>query len=256
MYFDSHAHFDSFAAAQAVAPMLDRAQASGVVRVMAIGGSPAANALALETARLHPRHVRAAAGYDRDLAANPPPLEEVRQLLADPLVRAVGETGLDYHYEPETAPAQQELFRAMLGLARAAGKPAVVHSREADADTLRLLREYGGGGVLHCFTGDLAFARALLDLGLLISFSGIVTFRNAEDLRAVARFVPADRLLVETDSPYLAPVPHRGRPNEPALVIEVARAVAAARSVAIEEIARVSYENASRLFGWMEESQP
>lgn len=250
--FDSHAHFDP-AAGPDVKGWIDRALAAGVARMIAIGGSPAANEGALNLARARPGCIRATAGFDRDLAPAPPPVEPLRALLADPLVCAVGESGLDYHYEPETAAAQQALFGTVLDLARAAGKPVVVHSREADADTLAMLRAYGGPGVLHCFTGSVDFARALLDLGFFISFSGIVTFRNAESLREVARFVPADRMLIETDAPYLAPVPFRGQPNEPARVVEVARAVAAARGAAVEEIARVSYDNACRLFSWPKE---
>lgn len=254
MYFDSHAHFDTWVTDGTLDHVLARAAAAGVTRTIAIGGSPDANARALAVARRHPGRVRATAGYDRDLAAAPPPLEDLRQALADPLVCAAGETGLDYHYEPHTAAAQQALFEAQLDLARAAGKPVVVHSREADADTVRLLRAYGGPGVLHCFTGGAEFAHQLLDLGLYISFSGIVTFRNAADLRAVAGAVPADRLLIETDAPYLAPVPHRGRPNEPGFVPEVARVLAEVRGVAIEEIARLSYHNTCQLFGWPEEN--
>ena len=253
MYLDSHAHFDGAVEQGDVAGWLGRAAAAGVSRMVAIGGSPDANRRARDLAAAHPHAMRATAGYDRDLAATPPPLADVADLLRDTLVCAVGETGLDYHYEPETAPAQQALFGSMLELATAAGKPVVVHSREADADTLRLLRAYGGPGVLHCFTGGADFARALLDLGLYISFSGIVTFRNAEDLRAVARQVPADRLLIETDAPYLSPVPFRGQPNEPARVVEVARVLAEVRGVAVEELARLSYHNACQLFGWAKE---
>jgi TatD DNase family protein len=145
----------------------------------------------------------------------------------------------------------------MLEVARSCGKPVVVHSREADEDTLSMLREHVRGwkgaadriGVLHCFTGGLPFARALVDLGLHIGLSGIVTFRNAESLREVARWVPADRLLIETDAPYLAPVPHRGQRNEPAWVLHVAEALASARSIGLQEVAEQTSVNARRLFG-------
>ena len=234
MYLDSHAHFDSAVEQGAVAGWLDRAAAAGVSRMVAMGGSPDANRRARDLAAAHPRVIRATAGYDRDLAAAALPLDPVAAWLRDPLVCAVGETGLDYHYEPETAPAQQALFESMLSLAAAAGKPVVVHSRQADADTLRLLRAYGGPGVLHCFTGGADFARALLDLGLYISFSGIVTFRNADDLRAVARWVPADRLLIETDAPYLAPEPHRGKRCESSFMLETAKMVAKVKNIGID----------------------
>jgi TatD DNase family protein len=170
--------------------------------------------------------------------------------LAHPRVVAIGETGLDYHYEPEAAALQQQAFRLHLEAARLTGKPVIVHTREARADTLALLREAAlpQAGVLHCFTEDWEMARAALDLGFYISLSGIVTFRNADALREVARQVPADRLLVETDSPYLAPVPHRGKPNLPQYVREVAEFLAELRGVAFEDFARQTTDNFLRLF--------
>ena len=151
---------------------------------------------------------------------------------------------------------QKALFADMLDLAGELSRPVVVHSREADADTLEHLGRYAAAnpdhtpGVLHCFTGSLEFARALLDIGMYISFSGILTFRNAEDLRQVARQIPEDRILVETDSPYLAPVPLRGKPNQPAYVKHVAACLAELRGWAPDDCARITSENASRLFGW------
>jgi TatD DNase family protein len=165
-------------------------------------------------------------------------------------VVAIGETGLDYHYEPEAAELQRQAFRLHLEAARVTGKPVIVHTREARADTLALLREAAlpQAGVLHCFTEDWEMARAALDLGFYISLSGIVTFRNADALREVARQVPADRLLVETDSPYLAPVPYRGKPNLPQYVREVAEFLAELRGVEYEVFARQTTENYLRLF--------
>ncbi|MBM4157137.1 MAG: TatD family deoxyribonuclease [Lentisphaerae bacterium] len=255
--FDSHAHFDHFATAEERAAACDRAAAAGVSRILAIGGSAAGNAAALETAGLRPAQVRACVGWDRGEASRAPDPEAVRAMLGDARVAAVGETGLDYHYDRDTAPAQRALFDAMLGLAGGAGLPVVVHTREADDDTVAALAAHadawrGGAGrigVIHCFTGSWPFARRLLDLGFHISFSGIVTFARAADLRDAASRVPADRLLVETDSPYLAPVPHRGRPNEPALLPFVAAAVAAARGVAPEDLAETARRNAETLFG-------
>ncbi len=255
--YDSHAHFDHFATAADRAAACDRAAAAGVSRILAIGGSEAGNAAALETAGLRPAQVRACVGWDRGEAARSPDPGAIRRLLADPRAVAVGETGLDYHYDRDTAPAQRALFDAMLGLAREAGLPVVVHTREADDDTAAALAAHaaswqGGAGrigVIHCFTGTWPFARRLLDLGYHISFSGIVTFPKAGDLREVAARVPADRLLVETDSPYLAPVPHRGRPNEPALLPFVAAAVADARGTAPEDLAGITRRNSEHLFG-------
>jgi TatD DNase family protein len=166
-------------------------------------------------------------------------------------VRAVGEIGLDYHYDHSPRDVQQAVFRSQLSLARDLGLPVVIHTREADDDTLSLLREDGAGvsGVLHCFTGPRSLAEAALDLGLYVSFAGIVTFPRAADLREVARAVPLDRLLVETDSPFLAPVPHRGKRNEPALVAEVVKRLAELHDMPPAELARRTTANFHRLFG-------
>ncbi len=247
---DSHAHFDSFVKGGTVPELLERARSNGVRRVIAIGGSPEANERACDVARAYPALVRATAGFDRDLAAQPPPIEELFSVVQRSEVVAVGESGLDYHYAPETAPQQRSLFAAMLELARAAHRPIVIHSRDADDDTIELLRAHLGpeGGVLHCFTGTKEFAARLLDLGLYISFSGIVTFKKSDDLRAVAKMVPLDRLLIETDAPYLAPVPHRGKPNEPAWVLHVAETLASLRGIPLDEFAEQTSANAARLF--------
>lgn len=175
----------------------------------------------------------------------------LRQLAAEPGVVALGETGLDYHYQQDNMALQQASFRQHIQIGRDLGKPVIVHTRDARADTLAILREEGAdvcGGVLHCFTEDRAMAAALLDLGFYLSFSGIVTFRNAEALREVARYVPLDRLLVETDSPYLAPVPHRGQENCPAYVRDVAEYLAVLKGVTLPELAAQTSRNFSRLF--------
>jgi TatD DNase family protein len=259
-FIDTHAHFDVFAAEHAVPDVLARAAAAGVDRVLAVGGTPAANALALDLARAYPQRLRAAVGFDRDeiLARHDEAL--LRAQAEEPLCVAVGETGLDYHYGPDTRDAQCALFERMLGLAAAVRKPVVVHSRDAEADTLALLRAHcarpgvdtARPGVLHCFTGSFEFGRRAADLGYFVSFSGIVTFKNAAALREVARAVPAERLLVETDAPYLAPVPHRGRRNEPAWVVEVCAALAVARGVSLEQMADQVWNNARTLFAWHE----
>jgi TatD DNase family protein len=255
-FVDTHVHFDS-CAPEALRGVLERAGAAGVVRMIAIGGTPEANRFAVNLAHEHPGRIRAAVGYDRDQAVLHPSLEECSSLLADPSVAGVGEIGLDYYYSADTADQQKSLFAQMLELARRFRKPVVVHSRSADDDTLILLaqhaREWTGEpgriGVLHCFTGSLPFAQKVVDLGFLIGFSGILTFKSAEALRAVARWVPADRLLAETDSPYLAPVPYRGKTNEPSFVPEVYKSLAAVRGEPVETLAARMVENASRLFG-------
>lgn len=181
-----------------------------------------------------------------------PALAAVLHHSADPRVVAIGETGLDYYYGADQREAQLTSFRTHVRAARDCGKPLIVHSRDAREDTLAVLREEGAsevGGVLHCFTEDWDMAERAMDLGFYISFSGIVTFRNAADLREVVARVPADRLLVETDSPYLAPVPHRGRSNHPAWVLHVAECVAGVRGETVEQVAEYTTTNYFRLFG-------
>lgn len=178
-------------------------------------------------------------------------VEELRKLAAEDGVVAMGETGLDYFYTPETKARQQASFRDHIRIGRELNKPVIVHTRDACADTLEILREEkvtDCGGVLHCFTEDRETAGKLLDMGFYISFSGIVTFRNAEQLRDAARYVPLDRLLVETDSPYLAPVPHRGKENQPAMVRDVAEYMAVLKGVSLEQLAQQTTENFATLF--------
>lgn len=251
MFTDTHAHFDDVPAATAAS--VQRALDAGVARIVAVGGSAELNAAAISAARAFPAHIRLALGFDRDQAGR----ETEDRLPADVPLAAIGEIGLDYHYHPETRSAQCDLFAAMLRRAAERNLPAIVHTREADDDTLRMLAEAGSPprradgrlGVVHCFTGGEAFARALLDAGLYLSFSGIVTFRNADALRQVARAVPAERLLIETDSPFLAPVPKRGQRNEPAFVTHVAECLASLRGISVAELADLTTRNAECLFG-------
>ncbi|MBB1199686.1 metal-dependent hydrolase [Enterobacteriaceae bacterium 89] len=175
----------------------------------------------------------------------------LRQMAAEEGVVALGETGLDYYYTPETKARQQASFAEHIRIGRELNKPVIVHTRDAREDTLAILRDEkvtDCGGVLHCFTEDRETAGKLLDLGFYISFSGIVTFRNAEQLRDAARYVPLDRILVETDSPYLAPVPHRGKENQPALTRDVAEYMAVLKGVTLEQLAQQTTENFATLF--------
>lgn len=167
-------------------------------------------------------------------------------------VIALGETGLDYFYAPETKEIQQDSFRKHIRVARALKKPLIIHTRDARQDTLDILREekaHEVGGILHCFTESLEMAEAAMEMGFYISFSGIVTFKNATELREVAKLVPDDKFLIETDAPYLAPVPHRGKQNQPAYVVDVAKHLASVRGQSVEEIAKLSTSNFKRLFG-------
>ena len=253
-YTDTHVHFDASSAATNAC--VQRAQAAGVTRLLAVGGSPELNEAALAAAGAFPGPVKLALGWDRDQAGQDSAFS-LHASAVSPSLSAIGEIGLDYHYHPETQAAQCELFAAMLRLGGERSLPVIIHTREADADTLRVLDEAGSRaqaaagrlGVVHCFTGGAEFARALLDRGLYLSFSGILTFRNADMLRSVARLVPADRLLIETDSPFLAPIPRRGQRNEPAFVVHVAEMLAALRGVTLEELAEQTNANAERLFG-------
>lgn len=255
-FYDTHAHFDVLEAGQTV-DVMTRAEEAGVSRVVAVGGSAELNAAATAVAQEYPQHVRLALGFDRDQAQQASPsvfCDVLRQLKETLSLVAVGETGLDFHYHPETADAQCTLFAAQLRLADEWRLPVIIHTREADEATLRVLDETpwrgeGLRGVVHCFTGNKDFARQLLDRQLAISFSGIVTFRNAGMLRESAACVPDDRLLIETDSPFLAPVPVRGSRNEPAYVMHVAECLARVRNTPLERIAEITWANACQIFG-------
>ena len=179
-------------------------------------------------------------------------VEEIVRLAQNPKVIAIGEAGLDYHYQHSTPEAQAEGFRRHIAAARATGLPLEIHSRDADTDMARILAEEHAKGafpaILHCFTGGRELARAAVALGHYVSFSGVVSFKKSDELRAIAAEVPLDRLLVETDAPFLAPEPHRGRTNEPALVVHTAAAVAKARDISPEALAAATTENFFRLF--------
>lgn len=254
MLVDSHCHLDRLdlsAHDGSLDAALAAARVRGVGHFLCIGVS-ADNAAQVKALAERYEDVDCSVGiHPLDLApGEAPALDWLLQELNHPNVVAIGETGLDYHYEPEAAELQQASFRLHLDAARITGKPVVIHTRAARADTLTLLREAAlpQAGVLHCFTEDWEMARAALDLGYYISLSGIVTFRNADALRDVARQVPADRLLVETDSPYLAPIPHRGKPNLPEYVRDVAEFIALVRGERYEQLADQTTENFRRLF--------
>ena len=178
-------------------------------------------------------------------------MEELLALADDPEVVAIGETGLDYFHSKGDLEWQQQRFRRHIAAAKITGRPLIIHTRDAAEDTLKIMREEGAaevGGVMHCFTGDWETAVSAMEMGFHISFSGIITFNSAAGLREVARRVPDDRLLVETDSPYLAPVPYRGKPNQPAYVREVAQCLAELRDSSLEHITQITTENFRTLF--------
>jgi TatD DNase family protein len=259
MYVDSHAHiemedFDSDREA-----MIRRAKDAGVEIIVAVGNGDVSkdshskaihlaekHSFIFTTVGVHPHEARL---LDREMYAR------LADLASHEKVIAWGEIGLDYHYDNSPRDAQREAFRKQLQMARERRLPAVIHTREAEADTLAILKDEWGGsglpGIIHCFTGTRAFAEEAVEIGFYISFSGVVTFKKADDLRDTARRLPVERLLIETDSPFLAPVPFRGRRNEPAYVVETARQIAALCDLTAEDIGRITSANFKRLFGLM-----
>jgi TatD DNase family protein len=252
---DSHAHLDSEDYSADLDGVISRARAAGLERVVCIGlwRAPGSFGNALGLAEWQPDFFSATAGVHPHECAQVPESDwrKLEDLSCDARIVGIGETGLDFHYDHSPRPVQEASFRRSLVIARNCEKPVVIHVREADEVCLRILREEGvpsAGGVIHCFTGDAKAARAYLDLGLYVSVAGVVTFKAAEAIREAVKIVPADRLLVETDCPFLAPVPHRGKRNEPAFVVETAKKAAEIRGVTLDEIARTTTENVKRLF--------
>lgn len=255
MFVDSHCHLDFPPLADDIAGVLERMRAASVDEALCVCVTMPGFARVLALAEQDPR-LWASVGVhpDTEPSEDPalePDCDRLVALADHPRVLAIGETGLDYFRQAEDAPWQRERFRQHIRAARATGKPLIIHTRAAAADTLAIMREEGAdgpGGVMHCFTETLETARAALAMGFCISFSGIVTFRNAADLREVARQIPDESLLIETDSPYLAPVPHRGRTNEPSFVPHVAACLAEIRGCPVEHIAETTTANFHRLF--------
>ncbi len=255
MWVDSHCHLDRVGLGPYdgdFARMMQATSEAGVTRLLCVS---------IDLAHYGPmrRLVDPYSQVDVSVGVHPneevesePRLEQLVELASDPRNVAIGETGLDYYRSNGDLEWQRERFRTHIAAAREAGKPLIIHSRDARDDTIRILAQEGAnqvGGVLHCFTETWEMARKGLELGFYVSFSGILTFKNATDLREVAKRVPLDRLLIETDSPYLAPVPHRGKPNEPRFVAHVGACIAEIRGMDRREVAAVTQENYRRLFG-------
>jgi TatD DNase family protein len=253
---DSHCHLADEAFADDLETVIERARSAGLTGALCIlSAADQKESAAAERVRALWLEVRFSVGIHPHKAGDfAGRLEHarlvVRQGVAKEGARALGEIGLDYHYDFSPRDVQQAVFRTQVSLALELALPVVIHTREATDDTFGILRESGPAlrGVFHCFTGDRAMARAALDLGFYISLAGIVTFPRAEELREVAKLVPPDRLLIETDAPYLAPVPHRGKRNEPAFVAQVAETVAAIRGVSAVELGAQVARNFSALF--------
>ncbi len=253
MLIDSHCHLDFEALAGDIDGVLARAQAAGVTGMVTISTLVENFSTYTAIAEQH-QNVWCSVGThphnaDKELHVT---TDELVRLSAHPRCVAIGEAGLDYFYDNAPKAAQETGLRRHIAAARITGLPLVIHSRQADSDMSAILEEEARAGafpfVLHCFTAGADLARAALSLGGYISFSGIITFRNAEEIRDVARFVPADRYLVETDAPYLAPIPHRGQSNEPSFVRHTAEKLAEVRGISLEQLGRETTANFARLF--------
>lgn len=254
MLIDSHCHLemlDLTADNGNLNALIERARAAGVKHLITIGTNTISSQQCLQFARTYP-DVSATVGVHPSDVKNETATYDVLQALAQqPEVVAIGETGLDYYYHDGGYENMQISFRQHIQLARAAKKPLVIHTREAQADTIQIMEEERAaevGGVMHCFTESIEMAEQAMELGFYISFSGIVTFKNAQNVQAIAQAVPLERMLVETDAPYLAPVPHRGKKNEPAYVRCVAEYLSELKGVSYEELIAVTGKNCCELF--------
>ena len=249
MLIDSHCHLNFPDLAQRLPEVLANMAEAGVNKAIAISVSRQSFEEVYAIAQDYPNIYATVGIHPDDPEAEEFSLEELLERAARPKVVGIGETGLDYHWCKGNLAWQHQRFALHIEAANRSGLPLVVHTRDAAEDTMRLLREHQAhAGVIHCFTEDVRIAKLALDLGLYISFSGIVTFKNAAAIQEAARYVPLDRMLVETDSPYLAPVPKRGKPNEPAYVRHTAAFVAQLRGDSLENIAQATTANCMRLF--------
>jgi len=254
MFIDSHAHIDGHEFDADREAVIERASAAGVSVILNVGtGDPHSDAFerAIELGQQHENIYTAIGTHPHDARLYDDRAEaKIKNLIQNERVIAWGEIGLDFHYDNSPRDVQVNVFKRQLRAARACELPVVIHTREAEAETIEILKnEPEIRGVFHCFSGSMNLAEGALELGFMISFSGIVTFKKAEELRNVARQVPLDRLLIETDCPYLSPIPYRGKRNEPAFVIEVARCLAGLHDTSIEQMAQQTSDNFRRFFG-------
>lgn len=255
MYIDSHCHINAQGLHERLPEIFKKMEENKVSHALCVCIELQVFQEVLDIAEAYP-HVYASVGVHPDFEnTQEPELEQLVTLSDHPRVVAIGETGLDYFRLQGDLEWQRERFRVHIRAARRTGKPLIIHTRSASEDTLRLMREEGAGiadggpgGVMHCFTESMEVAEAAMEMGFFISFSGIVTFKNAKELQAVAKAIPMDRMLIETDSPYLAPVPFRGQTNEPGYVRHVGEFIAALRGISEEELARTTSENFLKLF--------
>jgi TatD DNase family protein len=258
MLVDSHAHIDGPEFDEDREQVIERARAAGVTAILNVGtGDPHSGAFerAVTLAQQHEKIYTALGVHPHDARLFDAEAEQRMASLVSGNSRVIawGEIGLDFHYDNSPRDAQKNVFRRQLQLAREANLPVIIHTREAEVETIEIIKSEASDerqiGVMHCFSGSEQLAMQAVELGFYISFSGIITFKKAEELRAVAQKVPLERLLVETDCPYLAPIPFRGKRNEPAYVLEVARCLAELRNLSLEEMAQITSNNFSSLFG-------
>jgi TatD DNase family protein len=252
-FTDSHCHLDHEKFAEDLDAVLTRATEAGVTRILCIGtgdGPPELDC-AIRLAERYEQIVATVGVHPHEAAkVTPQTYEDLRRLGEHPKVVAFGEIGLDYHYDFSPRDVQREVFIRQLGLARALALPITLHIREAWDDTMSILAEHWQGpGIVHCFSGDAAQAKQALDMGFHLAYGGVVTFRTADNVREAARITPDDRLLVETDAPYLAPMPHRGKRNEPAMIPETVKKLAEVRGTTPERVAELTTANFERLCG-------
>lgn len=251
-YIDTHAHLNDSRFSQDQSDVIGRAVHAGVSTIINVGFDLESSRTAVELSQKYTSVYAAVGVHPHDAGqAGPGWVDKIRSMAAEKKVVAIGEIGLDYYYNYSSALAQKTVFREQIRLAKELGLPVIVHDRDAHEDVLTILRDeqaWDVGGVFHCFSGNISFARKCLDLGFYVSLAGPVTFKNAGDLKTVATEIPAERLLIETDSPYLAPVPYRGKRNEPAYVVAVADQVSKLRGENIRDFAAKTSENARTLF--------
>lgn len=255
MYIDSHCHINFPELAARLPEVFSRMAENRVTHALCVSVNLPEFPEVLAIANEH-EHIYASVGVHPDYEETPEPtVDELVKLSDHPKIVAIGETGLDYYRLEGDLEWQRNRFRTHIRASRATGKPLIIHTRSASEDTIRLMREEkagtdvgGAGGVMHCFTESLEVAEAAMAMGFYISFSGIVTFKSAKELQAVASAVPLERMLIETDSPYLAPVPHRGKVNEPGLVCHVAEFIAKLKGIPLEVVARQTSDNFFQLF--------
>lgn len=252
MLVDSHCHLDFPGLAERLPAVLEAMQSRSIVAALCIGVNLQDFHRVLAVAEQSPQLFATVGVHPEYTDTEEPDEARLLALAAHPKVVGIGETGLDYYWHKDRPEWQRDRFRTHIRAARRCGKPLIVHTRESAADTLQILREEGAaevGGVMHCFTENWEIAQQALDLGFHLSFSGIVTFKNAAVVKDVATRCPIDRILIETDAPYLAPVPYRGKPNEPAYVHYVAEEIARLRQISLEQVASATTNNFARLFG-------